>query len=45
MPPSRRRGGKVCEWAREAVGTGGRSEVIANGAREAAGGSKLSGGA
>lgn len=35
-------GEKVCEWVREAVGIGGRSEVIPNGAREAARGSKLS---
>lgn len=35
-------GEKVCEWVREAVGIGGRSEVIPNVAREAARGSKLS---
>lgn len=36
---------KVCECVREPVGIGGRSEMITNGASEAARGSKLSGGA
>lgn len=42
---SRGGGAKVCECVREPAGIVGRSEVITNRAREAARGSKLSGGA